>query len=272
MSWASLILWGVFLGQGWDAKDWRVVNDSVMGGVSTSQIVDHDVQGVVFRGDLSLENNGGFTSTRLEIVGEDWSEFDAVKVVLNGDGRDYLLTVRTRDRRMRRIYYRYPVSTVAGQSISIVAPFEEFKAFAFGTPVPEAPSLRTQLTRLGSVGIMLADKNPGPFSLHVEALEPHQSEAFEPMEMGASLGSISEMLLFAIEQGVPLYNGGEPERCADVYQTTLVSLLFLAQDKLSDREKERMTEALRMARAEASDSERAWILRRAIDDVLEMRR
>ena len=79
---------------------------------------------------MSLHNNGGFTSARLDVGRADWTEYDALKVELIGDGRKYLLTARTRDRRMRRIY-RYPVETVMGERVSITVPFEEFKAYAF---------------------------------------------------------------------------------------------------------------------------------------------
>ena len=46
-----------------NAPAWQVVNDDVMGGVSTSRFsVTNGV--AVFRGEVSLENNGGFASVR----------------------------------------------------------------------------------------------------------------------------------------------------------------------------------------------------------------
>jgi hypothetical protein len=48
---------------------WRVVNDNVMGGVSTSRF--EATNGVaLFRGDVSLENNGGFASVRSSLANE----------------------------------------------------------------------------------------------------------------------------------------------------------------------------------------------------------
>ena len=42
---------------------WRIVNDDVMGGVSTSTI-NYDDGVMTFKGNVSLENNGGFASAR----------------------------------------------------------------------------------------------------------------------------------------------------------------------------------------------------------------
>ncbi|RXJ74271.1 hypothetical protein CS022_04220 [Veronia nyctiphanis] len=44
---------------GWDSDTWLVVNDGVMGGRSSSAVWTES--GILhFRGNLSLENNGGF--------------------------------------------------------------------------------------------------------------------------------------------------------------------------------------------------------------------
>ena len=42
--------------------EWRVVNDGVMGGLSSSTMSATEVGTGVFSGRLSLENNGGFAS------------------------------------------------------------------------------------------------------------------------------------------------------------------------------------------------------------------
>ena len=47
-----------------ELNDWLIVNDGVMGGLSQSEIVLSDSNTAVFQGTVSLENNGGFSSTR----------------------------------------------------------------------------------------------------------------------------------------------------------------------------------------------------------------
>ena len=45
--------------------NWNIVNDDVMGGISTSYLSVSDEKNLIFNGNLSLENNGGFASSRL---------------------------------------------------------------------------------------------------------------------------------------------------------------------------------------------------------------
>ena len=46
-------------------ENWRIVNDDVMGGISTSELYLNDDKNLIFNGNLSLENNGGFASSRM---------------------------------------------------------------------------------------------------------------------------------------------------------------------------------------------------------------
>ena len=56
---------------------WEVVNDDVMGGVSTSQFQLLTNGGAIFSGVVSLENNGGFASVRSSLVRDNLSRDDA---------------------------------------------------------------------------------------------------------------------------------------------------------------------------------------------------
>jgi hypothetical protein len=250
------------------AKDsWFVVNDTVMGGVSSSRVASIPSGGVVFSGDLSLANNGGFTSTRRP-VSTDWSNARGVRFTLEGDGRTYIATIRLADRKLARIYYRRSFETVAGTPFTIEMPFSEFSAYAFGTRVPSAPSLVQVVDRIGSVGVMLADKQPGDFSLKILSVEPVliSDGGAEVASQPAKIQSAFEM---AISEGVPLFNGGEADRCADVYRTAIVTALFLAPDQLTAAQQSDLQGALQQARAASADEERAWILRRAMDAVIQ---
>jgi monofunctional biosynthetic peptidoglycan transglycosylase len=74
---------------------WQVVNDNVMGGISSSKFeVTSSV--AVFRGELSLENNGGFASVRSSPVQQNLTGLDAFVVRVRGDGWRYKFTVRTK--------------------------------------------------------------------------------------------------------------------------------------------------------------------------------
>ena len=46
-------------------KNWNIVNDDVMGGISKSFLSINDENNLIFSGNVSLKNNGGFASTRM---------------------------------------------------------------------------------------------------------------------------------------------------------------------------------------------------------------
>jgi hypothetical protein len=80
-----------------DVYEWFVVNDTVMGGVSTGQVVWED-DALVFTGDLSLDNNGGFASVRSPLLDPAavavWADRDGMRVEVGGDGRAWTVEVR----------------------------------------------------------------------------------------------------------------------------------------------------------------------------------
>jgi len=267
-----LFVWVVFIMLGCGGRSanaqsqWRVINDTVMGGVSSSQVIEHESQGVVFSGTLSLENNGGFTSVRLPV--EDvWPMASGIELTVIGDGRDYIATVRLSDRSLRRIYYRVSFETVAEQKQVIRLPFEMFEAFVYGSPVPSAPPLASMANQVQSIGVMLADGNPGSFSLHIVDLSPIQ-QTDQSFEARSEAVSVSSMFQVAIRDGVPLYNDGYADRCSDIYRTAIISALMLAPDQLSESQQRDLNEVLIVASQLPDSQSRAWSLRNAMDAII----
>jgi len=69
--------------------DWRIVNDGVMGGLSQGKL-QIDQQGhAIFSGQVSLENNGGFTSIRRNMKAVEVDPAKSVQIRLKGDGKRY---------------------------------------------------------------------------------------------------------------------------------------------------------------------------------------
>jgi monofunctional biosynthetic peptidoglycan transglycosylase len=76
---------------------WVVVNDDVMGGISTSRFLTSKDGPAVFKGNLSLENNGGFASVRTISILPNMEGAETFVVRVKGDGRTYRLTARMSD-------------------------------------------------------------------------------------------------------------------------------------------------------------------------------
>jgi len=144
---------------------WVAVNDNVMGGVSRGGHTLTETGSLVFRGSLSLENNGGFSSIRTQRKRTDLSGYDGLEVRVRGDGRTYWLTINT-NLRIPAGSYRVLIPTKAGQWQTVRAPFSSFKATSFGRVLPLfVPVSRSKIE---SIGFLIADKKAGPFRLEVD--------------------------------------------------------------------------------------------------------
>ena len=153
---------------------WFTVNDDVMGGVSSSQVtVDEERQRLIFTGNLSLANNGGFASVRSQWTSYDLGEFAGVRLRVLGDGRTYQVRIQTAITG-RDISYMAPFTTTAGTWQVIDIPFAEMVPTFRGFVVREAGPLVPASIR--SFGLMLADKQEGKFVLEVDRISAVRSE------------------------------------------------------------------------------------------------
>lgn len=150
--------------------DWRVVNDDVMGGLSTSQIEATPAGTAVFEGHLSLENNGGFASVRAFLDDVDLSDYDGITIRVRGDGRTYQLRFRT-DRRFDGVTYRASFVTEAGQWSIVRVPFTEFQPTFRGRVLRGPEPLDS--AHLQQIAFMVADKKEGSFRLEIARVSPY---------------------------------------------------------------------------------------------------
>jgi len=74
--------------------DWKIVNDRVMGGLSKGSIsLNPDGYGL-FEGEISLKNNGGFSSVRYRFDKIKVSKDSYISIRLKGDGKKYQFRVK----------------------------------------------------------------------------------------------------------------------------------------------------------------------------------
>ena len=150
---------------GMDSGPWWSINDGVMGGLSSGQISRSD-EGLVFSGELSLENNGGFASVRRP-VDADLTAAKGVRLRLRGDGRGYQFRLRL-DGDFDGIAWRAEFDT-GGQWQTIELPFGLFEAVFRGRRVVDAGPVVP--ARIRQIGLMLADRQAGAFRLEIAAIE-----------------------------------------------------------------------------------------------------
>ncbi|MEZ8087879.1 CIA30 family protein [Vibrio sp. 10N.222.54.B12] len=141
-------------------KNWTATNDDVMGGISTGGLIYLDDMSR-FRGELSLENNGGFSSVKRSIESPA-HEIDSAELVFVGDGRTYQLRLTT-SKDGNRVQYKHDFVTIKGVRLNKVFHFNDFQAVFRGRLLSDAPELKAR--DIKQIGFLIADKEPSPFEL-----------------------------------------------------------------------------------------------------------
>jgi monofunctional biosynthetic peptidoglycan transglycosylase len=146
-----------------ESAAWQIVNDDVMGGVSASRfgLIDG---AAVFRGEVSLENNGGFASVRSSPARHNLSGCDSFVIRLRGDGRRYKFTVRTTPGFDTPLYQCAFVSK-RGEWEEHRLAFKNFVPTLRGQVLTDVPKLNP--AKVTSVGFLISDRQDGPFRLEI---------------------------------------------------------------------------------------------------------
>jgi hypothetical protein len=103
----SLIIWTIFLSslisnplifdfnKKSDIQNWRIVDDVVMGGRSSGNFRLNAEGHGVFEGEISLENNGGFSSVRFGFEKILIKDNTKINIKLRGDGKNYQFRIKS---------------------------------------------------------------------------------------------------------------------------------------------------------------------------------
>lgn len=120
---------------------------------------------MLFSGDLSLENNGGFSSIRQQVE-MDLSEYQGIRVKVRGDGRVYQLRLES-DARFRdrwAVSFSGDIPTEPDQWVEVEVPFDTLRQSWRGRELSE---YRFNPAAIQRIGVILADKKPGNFKVEV---------------------------------------------------------------------------------------------------------
>jgi hypothetical protein len=136
--------------------EWQTFTDQVMGGVSRGSAVRDTVAQrpcLRLRGEVSLQNNGGFVQVALSARREnrplDASAFSGIRLLATGNGETYYIHLRTSDTRLPWQYYQAAFQT-DGQWRQIDIPFTAFR--------PENLRAALDPSRIERIGFVAAKK------------------------------------------------------------------------------------------------------------------
>ena len=112
------------------AQGWRVINDGVMGGLSQgkAQLTENSI---LFQGNISLDNNGGFSSLKSPFQKTDLSSFEFVEVRLKSKGQKFALTLETHER-FYMPYFKINLSTKSEDWEVLHLKIADFKVYRLG--------------------------------------------------------------------------------------------------------------------------------------------
>jgi NADH dehydrogenase [ubiquinone] 1 alpha subcomplex assembly factor 1 len=141
---------------------WMVVNDGVMGGVSTSRV--SMAKGIAtFTGVVSLENNGGFASVRsAPSIGAFANDTKAFQLRVKGDGKVYQFTVDT-----EAGWFWFAFKPAKAKWSTVTIPHASLVPVTrFGEPTERARfDGKQQTTRLG---ILISNKRAEKFAISLD--------------------------------------------------------------------------------------------------------
>ncbi|MBE0572076.1 MAG: CIA30 family protein [Ignavibacteriaceae bacterium] len=146
-------------------SQWGVTNDDVMGGVSSSKISTGENDVLVFSGNVSLDNNGGFASLRSPIDDYNLSAYDRILIKVKGDGKTFSLSFR-QTKYFTGFNFTQRFQTEKDKWQTIKLPFNNFKLKYYGREVTN--SELPDKSSIKQLSILISDKQQGPFKIEIE--------------------------------------------------------------------------------------------------------
>jgi NADH dehydrogenase [ubiquinone] 1 alpha subcomplex assembly factor 1 len=144
---------------------WLIVNDGVMGGLSTSQMEISSEETALFQGHVTTANNGGFASVRTRPQVMDLKGFSGIRLRVKGDGKKYQFRIQT-SRQFDGVAYRQFFVTERDQWQVLNIPFSDFVPVFRGRVLKDVPPLDPAVIQ--QIGFLLGDKQTGDFRLEVD--------------------------------------------------------------------------------------------------------
>ena len=121
---------------------------------------------MLFTGETSLKNNGGFSSIRCGVPEGTFADSNAIRLRVRGDGRTWIVGTR-KSSQMGGDSYWSRFDTQDGVWQEVIVPIDSMERHFFGQRAPG--SITPDQVR--AVEFYMYDKKAGPFSLQVDTIE-----------------------------------------------------------------------------------------------------
>ncbi|WP_124980875.1 CIA30 family protein [Nonlabens xiamenensis] len=147
-----------------DLGKWYTVNDTVMGGISSSRFELNEEGHALFTGNVSTANNGGFASVRFDAGHIKTEGFTHIILKIKGDGSTYQF--RLKHQKSDRHSYVYDFDT-SGKWESITIPLSELSPQFRGRKLSMTDFEEDAFEELG---ILIGNKKDQSFQLMIDQI------------------------------------------------------------------------------------------------------
>ena len=154
-------------------NQWRSINDTVMGGISGSQLQLTKEGNALFTGNVSLENNGGFASVQSVSSFYNLQGFDGIAIRVKGDGKRYKLSLKN-SAYMGSPRYQAVFNTEKGAWTTIRLPFRSLIPTMHGRILENEPPI--DISKILSFVLLISDKQEGSFLLEIDWIKAYRIE------------------------------------------------------------------------------------------------
>ena len=145
-------------------RNWKIVDDVVMGGRSNGNFKINDTGYGEFSGDVSLKNNGGFSSVRYNFNTVSSSNFKSFQLRIKGDGNPFQFRVKSSNR--QRFSYIYTFNT-SGDWETISIPFNKMEPAFRGYKLDQPNFDGLQMEE---IAFLIGNKKEQSFKLFIDSI------------------------------------------------------------------------------------------------------
>lgn len=148
--------------------DWVVVNDGVMGGLSQGE-ASNTADGLLFKGAVSLENNGGFASLRSPYGTYDLSSYTTITLRYRSATHAFAITLNKHRRFWMPVFKKaLPLTDGEWKTISFV--LDDFESYRLGKFVGNNPTVE-DLKKTIRLGFISNEKRASPFEFEIDYIQ-----------------------------------------------------------------------------------------------------
>lgn len=148
-----------------DISNWNIVDDVVMGGRSAGNFELNANGSGVFKGSVSIANNGGFSSVRYRFKSKEVSAYHKFVIYVKGDGKQYQFRVKSNS----NDFYSYVAYFETSKDWQIVEiPFSDLYPTFRGRKLDQS---NFKGDKIEEIGFLFGNKKAEDFNLEIDKIE-----------------------------------------------------------------------------------------------------